>query len=69
MRAVRVVAGSVVGDALVVSARGSRPQVVSRATPPVGLVQVVSVSVWLLPFVRPVTVMAARGGVGVGDAG
>ena len=45
LRAVRVLAGGVVGDALVVSARGSRSQVVNRAMPPVGLVQVVSVIV------------------------
>ena len=63
LRAVRVLAGSVVGDALVVSARGSRLQVVSRAVPPVGLVQVVSVVVRLLPLVRLVTVMAARWGL------
>ena len=48
--AVRVLAGSVVGDALVVSTRGSRSQVVSRAMPPVGLV-------------RLVTVLAARWGL------
>ena len=54
LRAVRVLAGSVVGVALVVSARGSRSQVVNRAMPPVQLVQVVSVFVRLMPLVRAV---------------
>ena len=54
LRAVRVLAGSVVGDGLVVSARGSRSQVVNRAMPPLGLVQVVSVFVLLMPLVRAV---------------
>ena len=54
LRAVWVLAGSVVGDALGVSARGSRSQVVNRAMPPVGLVQVVSVIVRLMPLVRAV---------------
>ena len=54
LRAVRVLAGSVVGEALVVSARGSRLQVVNRAMPPVQLVQVVSVFVRLMPLVRTV---------------
>ena len=49
-----MLAGSVVGNALVVSARGSRSQVVNRAVPPVGLVQVVSVIVRLMPLVRVV---------------
>ena len=52
LRAVRVLAGSVVGDALVVSARGSRSQMVNRAMPPVRLVQVGSMTVQLLPLVR-----------------
>ena len=49
-------AGSVVGDVLVVtaSACGSRSQVVNRAMPPVRLVQVVSVTVRLMPLVRAV---------------
>ena len=74
LRAVRVLAGSVVGDALVVSARGSRSQVVNRAVPPVGLVQVVLVIVWLMRLVRVVwllchvsvalvTVMVVRSGL------
>ena len=45
-------AGSVVGNVLVVSACGSRSQVVNRAMPPVRLVQVVSVqapSSWMPP--------------------
>ena len=45
---------SVVGDVLVVSACGSRSQVVKRAMPPVRLVQVVSVTVRLMPLVRAV---------------
>ena len=47
-------AGSVVGDVLVVGACGSRSQVVNRAMPPVRLVQVVSVTVRLMPLVRAV---------------
>ena len=47
-------AGSVVGDVLVVSACDSRSQVVNRAMPPVRLVQVVSVTVRLMPLVRAV---------------
>ena len=47
-------AGSVVGDVLVVSACGSQSQVVNRAMPPVRLVQVVSVTVRLMPLVRAV---------------
>ena len=54
LRAVWVLAGSVVGDGLVVSARGLRSQVVNRAMPPLGLVQVVSVFVRLMPLVRAV---------------
>ena len=54
LRAVRVFVGSVVGDALVVSAGGSRSQVVNRAMPPVRLVQVVSVTLLLMPLVRAV---------------
>ena len=54
LRAMRVLAGSVVGDVLVVSACGSRLQVVNRAMPPVRLVQVVSVTVRLMPLVRAV---------------
>ena len=42
----------VVGDVLVVSACGSRSQVVNRAMAPVRLVQVVSVTVRLMPLVR-----------------
>ena len=53
LRAVRVLAASVVGDVLVVSACGSRSQV-NRAMPPVRLVQVVSVTVRLMPLVRAV---------------
>ena len=74
LRAVRVLAGSLVGDDLVVSACSSRSQVVNRAMPLVRLVQVVSVTVRLMPFVRPVlllcqasvalvTVMVARWGL------
>ena len=44
----------VVGDVLVVSACGSRSQVVNRAMPPVRLVQVVLVTVRLMPLVRAV---------------
>ena len=47
-------AGTVVGDVLVVSACGSQSQVVNRAMPPVRLVQVVSVTVQLMPFLRAV---------------
>ena len=54
LRAVRVLAGSVVGDGLVVSACGSRSHAGNRAMPPVRLVQVVSVIVWLMPLVRAV---------------
>ena len=54
LRAVRVLARSVVGDALVVSACGSRPQVVNRALPPVRLVRAMSVTVQLTPLVRAV---------------
>ena len=49
-----MLAGSVVGDALVVSACGSRSQVVNRAMPPVRLLQVVLVTVRLMPLVRAV---------------
>ena len=85
LRAVRVLAGSVVSDALVVGACGSRSQVVNRAMPPVTLVQVVSVTARLMPLVRAVwllcqasvalvTVMVLRwgwrsDGEGAGDAG
>ena len=51
---VRAVAGSVVGDVLVVSACGSLSQVVNQAMPPVRLVQVVSLTVRLMPLVRAV---------------
>ena len=54
LRAVRVLAGSVVGDVLVVSACGLRSQAVNRAMPAVRLVQVVSVTVRLMPLVRAV---------------
>ena len=54
LRAVRVLAGSVVGDVLVVSACGSRSQPVYRAMPLVRLVQVVLVTVRLMPLVRAV---------------
>ena len=54
LRAMRVLVGSVVGAALVVSAGGSRLQVVKQAMPPVGLVQVGSVTVRLMPLVRAV---------------
>ena len=54
LRAVRVLAGSVVGDALVVSACGSWSQVVDQALSLVTLVQLVSVTVWLVPLVRAV---------------
>ena len=54
LRAVRVLAGSVVGDALVVSACGSWSYVVNRALSLVRVMQVVSVTVWLVPFVRAV---------------
>ena len=54
LRAVRVLAGSVVGDVLVVSACAARSQVVNRAMPLVRLVQVVSVTVRLMPLVRAV---------------
>ena len=54
LRVVRVLAGSVVGDALLVSARGSRTQVVNLAMPLVGFVQVVSLTVRQLPLVRVV---------------
>ena len=47
-------AGSVGGDVLVCSACGSLSQVVDRAMPPVSLVQVVSVTVRLMPLVRAV---------------
>ena len=47
-------AGSIVGGVLVVSACGSRSQVVNRAMQPVRLVQVVSVTVRLMPLVRAV---------------
>ena len=52
LRAVRVLAGSVVGDVLVFSACGLRSQVVNRVMPPGRLVQVVSVR--LMPLVRAV---------------
>ena len=54
LRAVRLLAGSVVGNVLVVSACGSRSQVVNRAMPLVRLVQLVSVMVLLMPWVRAV---------------
>ena len=47
-------AGSVVGDVLVVSACGSRSQVVNQAMPPVRLVQAVSVTVRLMLLVQAV---------------
>ena len=49
-----MLAGSVVGDVLVVSACGSRSQVVNRAMPPVRFVPVVSVTIRLMPMVRAV---------------
>ena len=49
-----MLAGSVVGDGLAVTARGLRSRVVNRAMPPVGLVQVVCVIVRLMPLVRAV---------------
>ena len=54
LRAVRVLAGSVVGDVRVVSACGLRSQVVKQAMSPVRLLQVVSVTVRLMRFVRAV---------------
>ena len=54
LRAPRLLAGSVVGDVLIVSACGSRSQVFNRAMPLVRLVQVVSVTVRLMLFVRAV---------------
>ena len=54
LRAVWVLAGSVVGDALVVSACGSWSSVVNRALSLVRVVQVVPVTVRLVPFVRAV---------------
>ena len=54
LRAVRLLAGSAVCDVLVVSACGSRSQAVNRAMPPMRLVQVVSVTVRLMPLVRAV---------------
>ena len=54
LRAVRVLAGSVVGDVLVFSACGLPSQVVNRAMPPLRLVQVVSVTVRLMLLVRAV---------------
>ena len=54
LRALRVLAGSVVGDALVVSACSSWSQVVNRALLLVRVVQVMSVTVQLVPFVRAV---------------
>ena len=54
LRAVRVLAGSVVGNVLVVSACGLRSQVVYQAMPLVRLVQVVLVTVRLMPLVRAV---------------
>ena len=54
LRAVRVLAGSVVGNVLVASACSSRSQVVNRAMPLVRLVQVVSVMIRLMPLVRAV---------------
>ena len=54
LRAVRVLAESVVRDALVVSACGSRSQVVIQAMLPVRLVQGVSVTVRLMLLVRAV---------------
>ena len=61
-------AGSVVGHVLVVSACGSRPQVVYQAMPPVRLVQVVSVTVGLMPLVRAVWFLVVSGVGGFGDA-
>ena len=55
--AVRLLAGSAVGDALVVSACGLWSQMVNRAMPPVRLVQLVSVTVRLMPSVRAVWLM------------
>ena len=57
LRAVRVLAGSVVSDVLVVSACGSRSQVVNLAMLPVRLVQVVLVTVRLTPLVRAVLLL------------
>ena len=54
LRAVRVLAGSVVGDVLVISACGSRLQLVNLVMLPVRLVQVVLVTVRLMPLVRAV---------------
>ena len=54
LRAVRVLAGSVVSDAPVFSACGSWSWVVNRALSLVRVVQVVSVTVRLVPFVRAV---------------
>ena len=54
LRAVPVLAGSAVCDVLVVSACGSRSQAVDGAMPPVGLVQVVLVTVRLMLLVRAV---------------
>ena len=54
LRALRVLAGSVVGDALVFSACGSWSQVTNRALSLVRVVQVVSVTARLVPFVRAV---------------
>ena len=54
LKAMWVLAGSVVGDVLVVSACGSGSQAVNRAMLPVTLVQVVSVTVQLMPLVRAV---------------
>ena len=54
LRAVRVLAGSVVGDVLVISACSSRSQVVNRLMPPLRLVQVVLVTVRLMPLVPAV---------------
>ena len=54
LRAVWVLVGSVVGDALVVSACGSWSYVVNQALSLVRLVQVVSVTVPRVPLVRAV---------------
>ena len=54
LRAVRVLAGSVVGHILVFSACGSRSQAVNRAMLPPRLLQVVSVTVRLMPLVQAV---------------
>ena len=49
-----MLSGSVVGDVLVLSACGSQSQAVNLAMPPVRLVQVVLVTVGLMPLVGAV---------------